>query len=214
MEIVNQSTWKRAEHYKFFHSMDYPQFNICMDIDITNFLEEIRREKLPFYYAMTYATVIVANEIEEFRYRIQGDQVVLHDRIHPSFTEINTETQLFKIVTVELENSMEAFIKKAKEKAEQQTQYFPFQELSRDDLVYITCIPWISFTHLSHTINLRKDDAVPRISWGKYYEDKDKVLLPFSVQVNHALADGLHVGNYIEKLQQYLKNFQISKKNN
>jgi chloramphenicol O-acetyltransferase type A len=82
--------------------------------------------------------------------------------------------------------------------------FFPFEELKRDDLVYITCIPWISFTHLSHTINLKRDDAVARISWGKYYTSNDCVLLPCSVQVHPALADGLHVGRYVEKLQEHL----------
>jgi chloramphenicol O-acetyltransferase len=29
-------------------------------------------------------------------------------------------------------------------------------------------------------------------------------VLPFSVQVHHALIDGFHIGKYIEKLQEYL----------
>jgi chloramphenicol O-acetyltransferase type A len=112
------------------------------------------------------------------------------------------------MVTLNLCDTLEEFVAAAKEKAELQTEYFPLKDLAgRDDLIYITCIPWISFTHISHTINLRKEDAVPRISWGKYYKDGDKVLLPFSVQVHHALADGIHVGRYAEKLQEYLNTY-------
>lgn len=209
MKIIDQSSWKRAQHFQFFQHMDYPQYNICMELDITNFLAVVKEKKLPFYYAMTYASTYVANEIEEFRYRIRENQVVLHEQIHPSFTEITPGEELFKIVTLNLPNSMEEFISAAKTKASGQTEYFPFEELSRDDLVYITCIPWISFTHLSHTINLRKEDAVPRISWGKYYKSGDKMLLPFSVQVNHSLVDGLQVGRYVEKLQNYLKELKL-----
>ncbi len=207
MEIIDKSTWKRAEHFNFFHRMDYPQYNICMDIDITNFLNVIKKKELSFYYAMTYAATSVANEIEEFRYRIRKDQVVLHDQIHPSFTEVTPGSDLFKLVTLNLENSMEEFIASAKEKSSNQVEYFPWEEISRDDLIYITCIPWISFTHVSHTINLRKDDSVPRISWGKYYKNGDMTRLPFSVQVNHALIDGIHVGRYVDKLQEYLNKF-------
>ena len=207
--MIDLASWKRAEHYQFFHNMDYPQYNICMNIDATNFMERIKIKGLPFYYAMIYGSMITLNEIEEMRYRIRKDQVVLHERIHPSFTEMSPDSDLFKIVTVNLENSMEAFIDVAKAKAESQTEHFPLSDLGgRDDLVYITCIPWISFTHLSHTINLRKDDSVPRISWGKYFKEGDKVLLPFSVQVNHALVDGIHVGRYIEKLQEYMNAYQ------
>ncbi len=208
MRTIDMATWERAEHYKFFHAMDYPQYNICMDVDITSFLEKIKEKKLPFYYAMIYAAMAAANEVEAFKYRIHGDEVVIHEVLHPSFTDLAQGSELFKFVTVELEPTLEAFVRKAKEKSEQQKKYLPFEEMMRDDLIYITCIPWISFTHLSHTINLRKDDAVPRISWGKYYRQGDKVLLPYSVQVNHALADGFHVGKYIEKLQEYLEHYE------
>lgn len=210
MEIVNFTTWDRTEHYNFFRNMDYPQYNICMNIDITNFLKSIKEKKLPFYYSMVYAATFATNDIRELRYRIHGDQVILHDRIHPSFTDMTPGQELFKLVTLNLEDTLEDFVTAAKRKSENQTKYFPFEDIAgRDDLIYITCIPWISFTHLSHTINLRKDDAVPRISWGKYFKQEDKVLLPFSVQVHHALADGYHVGMYVERLQEYLDSFYI-----
>jgi chloramphenicol O-acetyltransferase type A len=208
MKIIDLNTWKRAEHYKFFHRMDYPQYNICMNIEITNFLQKVKERKLPFYYAMIYAAMTAANEVEELRYRIRGEQVILHDKIHPSFTEITPGDELFKMVTVNLEETIDDFSASAGRKSEQQTELFRMDEERRDDLVYITCIPWISFTHISHTFSLNKEDAVPRISWGKYYREGDKVLLPFSVQVNHAFCDGLHVGRYVEKLQEYLDTFE------
>jgi chloramphenicol O-acetyltransferase type A len=205
MEIINLDTWDRVEHFNFFKNADYPQYNICMNLDITNFRRKVKEKKLSFYYAMIYAAMQAANEIPELKYRFHGDQVVLHNKIHPSFTDLAPGSDLFKLVTVDLEDTMEEFVAAAKDKSEHQTEYFALADLAgRDDLAYITCIPWISFTHLSHTINLRKDDAVPRISWGKYFEEGDKTLLPFSVQVHHAFADGIHVGRYVEKLQNYL----------
>jgi chloramphenicol O-acetyltransferase type A len=209
MKIIDITTWKRAEHFRFFQAEDYPQYNICMNIDITNFLAKTKNKKLSFYYAMTYATTDIANKVEEFRYRIRGEQVVLHDRTHPSFTDITPGEDLFKLVTVELEDSMEEFVQSAKKISSSQTSLFtPGDNDMRDDVVYITCIPWISFTSLSHTMNIRKEDSMPRISWGKYFSEGERILLPFSVQVNHALVDGIHVGRYVEMLQKYLNEFE------
>ncbi|MGB4659360.1 MAG: chloramphenicol acetyltransferase [Mobilitalea sp.] len=209
MKIIDISTWKRAEHYRFFITADYPQYNICMNIDITNFLAITKTKKLSFYYAMTYAATDIANRVEEFRYRIRGEQVVLHERTHPSFTNITPGEELFKLVTVELEDSMEEFVQSAKKISGSQTSLFaPGDNDVRDDVVYITCIPWISFTSLSHTMKIQKEDSVPRISWGKYFAEGERILLPFSVQVNHALVDGIHVGKYVELLQQYLNEFE------
>ncbi len=207
MKEINIENWKRKEHFNFFYSMDYPQYNICMDIDITHFLAYTRQQQLPFYYSMIYAATETLNAIEALRYRIRDGKVVLHDRIHPSFTDMdnNQPDDLFKIVTLDHEGTIRQFTCAAKEASEKQQVYFDTTHLiGRDDLIYFTCIPWISFTHLSHTIRLDRNDSVPRISWGKYYQRDDKTLLPFSVQVHHALADGIHVGKYVNELQKYL----------
>lgn len=207
MESIDLGNWKRKEHYEFFHRMDYPQYNICMDIDVTRFLQFTRRKELSFYYSMIFATTTVVNRVENFRYRIQNDQVILHDKIHPSFTDMNRDPDddLFKMVTIDLTNDIGEFVKIAGQTNENQKVFLvPEKLIGRDDLIYITCIPWISFTHVSHTISLNRNDSVPRISWGKYYQQGEKILLPFSVQTHHALVDGIHVGKYVQQLQTFL----------
>lgn len=206
MEYIDIENWKRKEHFKFFHRMDYPHFNICSNIDITHFLKVIKGEKVSFYYAMIYAATFVANEVINFRYRIRDGQVVLHEKIDPSFTYLDAdEGDLFKIVTAEMQEDLFTFVKSAEEKGKRQKEYFHFSSAAeRDDLLYITSVPWISFTNLTHTISLDKNDSAPRVAWGKYFAENDKVLLPLSVQVNHALVDGVHVGSYFSKLQDYM----------
>ena len=205
MEYINMEKWDRKEHFEFFYRMDYPQYNICANIDITKFLAYVKKKQLLFYYAMIYSSTFVANQIINFRYRIRKGKVILHDIVHPSFTDIKDQKKLFKLVNVKMENDIFDFTKKAADQARKQKEYFTLNDhVRRDDLIYITCLPWISFTHISHTILLNKDDSVPRISWGKYFTENNKVLLPFSVQVNHALVDGLHVGQYFSQLQDFI----------
>ncbi len=207
MNYIDLEKWNRKGHYEFFHRMDYPQFNICMDIDVSNFIKFTKQNGLSFYYSMVFASTTVINQIENFKYRIHDDKVVIHDKINPSFTYMdkNGQDDLFKLITVELNDDIYKFDKIAKETSENQNDYFGLDKLiGRDDLIYITCIPWISFTHISHTISLNKNDSVPRISWGKYYKRGGKTLLPFSVQANHALIDGFHIGKYVDKLQTFM----------
>jgi chloramphenicol O-acetyltransferase type A len=79
-------------------------------------------------------------------------------------------------------------------------------EPGRDDLLYITSIPWVSFTGITHPVHMNPVDSIPRISWGKYFEEYNKIKLPLSVQVHHALADGVHMGQYFNNLQEILNN--------
>lgn len=204
MKYINFHTWKRREHYNFFKGADYPQYNICMNLDITNFLEFVRLEGISFYYAMIYVSTSVMNEIEDFRYKIRNGEIILHDTLKPSFTDMKKGDRLFKIVTLDLEGDIVSFSNSAKKKSEEQNGYFPKSDGFKDNLVYYSCIPWISFTHVSNEIIMDKEDSIPRISWGKYYISDGKTLLPYSIQVNHMLLDGVNIGEYIEKLQKRL----------
>ena len=88
MKIIDLDTWDRTTHFRFFKRMDYPHYNICVNLDITHFLKTVKDKQLPFYYAMIFAATHVLNGVEAFCYRIRGEQVVLHDTIHPSFTDM------------------------------------------------------------------------------------------------------------------------------
>ncbi len=56
-------------------------------------------------------------------------------------------------------------------------------------------------TSFSHARNWRREDSVPKIAFGKFIRENDRTLLPISVEVHHALVDGLHVGQYLNRLE-------------
>ncbi|CAH2212592.1 chloramphenicol acetyltransferase [Tepidibacter aestuarii] len=204
MQNINFDTWKRKNHYKFFEKVDNPQFNICLNVDVTNFFKFVKSNEISFYYSMIYASTYVMNQIEDFRYKIRNGEIILHDKLQPSFADMGPSENLFKIVSLDLESNIIEFSNKAKEKSIKQTNYFPETNVNQDELIYFSCIPWISFTSISNEIVMNKEDSIPRISFGKYFNDNGKILLPYSIQVNHMLLDGVHVGNYIERLQKFL----------
>ena len=60
-KTIDLENWKRKEHFLFFYRMDYPQFNICLNLDVTKFLKFTKDKKLSFYYAMIYSVTNVVN---------------------------------------------------------------------------------------------------------------------------------------------------------
>jgi chloramphenicol O-acetyltransferase type A len=79
-----------------------------------------------------------------------------------------------------------------------------FRPDPRDDRIHFTTLPWVSFTSFSHARNWRREDSIPKIAFGKFKKEDGRTLLPFSVEVHHALMDGLHVGRYVSLLEQML----------
>lgn len=206
MKYINFNTWKRKEHYKFFSFADNPQFNICTNLDVTHFLSFVKNNNISFYYSMIYSSTHVMNEIEDFRYKIRDKKIILHDYLQPSFTDISTGDNLFKIVSIDIEDDIIDFSNAARKKSANQNKYFAQKSPDEDKFIYFSCIPWISFTSISHPIVINKYDSIPKISWGKYFKQDNKMLLPYSIQVNHMLLDGIHVGNYIQSLQKFIDN--------
>lgn len=97
---------------------------------------------------------------------------------------------------------MEAYAAAAAKAAEEQTEYFTGP--LGNDVFQFSSMPWVTYTHISHTNSGKKDNATPLFDWGKYFEREGRILLPFSVQAHHSFVDGLHVGKLAEKLQHYL----------
>jgi len=201
---VDMLSWKRREHFQMFTRMDDPFFNICAPLDISAFYKYIKEKEEPFFNAFLYLAVKAANQIDEFRYRIRKDGVYLHDEVHPSYTVMGAD-DMFCFCYADFSQDYLQFkfdVKHATEKAKFKGGLE--EDTSRDDYLYITCIPWISFTSISHPISMSKTDSVPRISWGKYEEREGKRWIPLSVSLHHGLADGFHAGRYFQLLQEYL----------
>lgn len=210
MKEIDISTWERREHFAFFKSIPYPVYNICFDLDITEVKEFTKKENISFNLAMIHVSTSALNRIDNFRYRLRGEQIVLHEILTPSYADIKKDSDLFRMVTVPFENDLTAFERKAKEKADAQENYFVLNDFAgRDDFVFYSAIPWISFTGIDHTINLKREDAIPRISWGKYYNNAGKVLLPYNIQVNHMFVDGYHLGLFKEQLDAIISEIQL-----
>ena len=80
----------------------------------------------------------------------------------------------------------------------------------RDDMLHYSVIPWVSFSSFSHARRFGTHDSVPKIVFGKYREEFDTVQLPVSVEVHHALMDGLHVGRFFAAFQKHLNEPEVS----
>lgn len=201
-EIVDLKNWKRTMHCQIFRQAVQPQYCVSFEIDISNFYQTLKEKNWPFTFALIYCVTKCANDIDEFKYRFEDGKVVLYKQINTSFTYLNKETELFKVVCVDMQDHIDDYIQIASETERNQKEYFTGP--LGNDIYQFSAIPWISFTHISHTDSGKKENAVPLFDWGKYFERDGKIILPFSVQVHHSFVDGIHVGKLAEKLQKYL----------
>ncbi len=203
-------TWKRKEHFDLFSKMDYPFFNICADLDITTFYKYIKENSEPFFNSFLYVASKAANQIEEFRYRIREDGIYLHDIVNPSFTVMSND-DLFSFCYSDYSDNYLVFKDRVRLSMDKVKEQGNLNEEPRDDYLYITSLPWISFTSVSHPYSISKTDSIPRISWGKFKDNSDgSKTIPLSVCLHHGLADGFHAAKYFSLMQKYLDSPEIN----
>lgn len=145
-------------------------------------------------------------EIEAFRYRFLDGKIVLFDRIDTAFTYLNKDTELFKVVNVPMMDTLEEYVKLAAKTAEEQKEYFTGP--LGNDVFQCSPMPWVTYTHISHTNSGKKDNATPLFDWGKYYEKNGRIIMPLSVQANHSFVDGIHIGKFADSLQRYMNEYK------
>jgi chloramphenicol O-acetyltransferase type A len=82
-------------------------------------------------------------------------------------------------------------------------------EPGRDDLLFMTALPWVSFTALTHPMQLHPADSIPRFAWGKFFQEGRALKIPLSVQGHHALMDGIHMARFYARVEDYLKHPEV-----
>lgn len=199
---IDEKNWERAMHCMVFRNSVEPAFCVTFEVDVTNFLYKIKQEKYSFTLAMVYAVCKCANKIEAFRYRFLDGKIVLFDKIDTAFTYLNTGSELFKVVNVPMQKNIKEYVELAAKTAAEQKEYFTGP--LGNDVFQCSPMPWITYTHISHTNSGRKDNATPLFDWGKHYEKDGRIVMPLSVQAHHSFVDGIHIGKFANTLQKYL----------
>jgi chloramphenicol O-acetyltransferase type A len=204
MRHIDLEHWPRRELFKTFGAWDHPHFNMTANVEVTTFRPFVKELGSSLTIAIVYALTRVANSIPEFRYRLRSDAVVEHVVVHPS-TTILAGDDTFGFCTMEYVRDFSSFAAHASRQMAYARDHPTLEdEPGRDDLLYMTAIPWVSFTSFMHPLHLHPPDSIPRFAWGKVFPEAGLLKLPLSVQGHHALMDGIHMGRFYEQLQSLM----------
>jgi chloramphenicol O-acetyltransferase type A len=208
-KYLDLQSWARREIFEFYRGFDKPYFNVCVRLDVTGLLSCLRQSTPPgskpnVSLAYHYFALRVANEVEAFRYRLLDGKVVVHPIIHAG-TTVLLPSGSFTLAYFDYHQDFAKFIVEARSAVDQargEGRFLPRSE--HDARIHFTTLPWVAFTSFSHARNWGQEDSVPKIAFGKFTHEHERALLPFSIEVHHALVDGSDVGRYLAQLEAAL----------
>lgn len=204
MRQIDLETWPRREHFQLFRSFGHPYFGMCANVDVTAFHPLVKARGISFTAATAYVLARAANSVPEFRYRLRPEGVVEHEVVHPSFAILGAD-DLFSFCTVPYVEDFAQFAARAATQMADGKEHPTLEdEPGQDDLLFMSPIPWVSFTSFMHPLSLDPADSVPRFAWGKAFAEGELLKMPLSVHAHHALMDGIHMARYYAEVQEYL----------
>lgn len=203
---LDLDSWHRRSAYDFFRGFDIPTFNLCARLDVALLRQAVKDLGVgSLSLAYHFIAIRLANEIEPFRYRLEGDRVRVHDTVHGSTTVLRGDDS-FGFATLEHNRDFAAFcVQGAQALANGRRLDAPFEpDKHAGASLHMTSLPWVHFSSFSNARQWGPNDCIPKIAFGRIDADGARQCMPLSVEVHHALMDGLHIGRFFEGFEAAL----------
>ena len=204
--LLDIENWPRKEHFHFFRQFEEPFFGATVEIDCTKAYATAKDINVSFFIYYLHKTLVAVNATESFRYRISDDKIYVCDQIDVSAT-IGREDGSFGFSLIEYNANFEIFTANALAEIDriQNTTGLFTRTFNDDNVIHFSAIPWLDFTSLSHARSYTFPDSCPKISFGKMkIAENGKRTMPLSIHVHHGLIDGLHLGQFVDFLQNIM----------
>jgi len=212
---IDPTTWPRKDHYAWFRSLGFPYVGVTVEVDVTSLFDAVRgRDDLGLFAAMCWLITEAANDVPQLRQRIRvedgRDVVVEHDRCEAGVT-LPVQGDLFTYACIPWAADPVTYARHVATESEKVLSHphlDPFDG-GRDDVFYLSCLPWLRFTDMTHPVATEGVDTGVRITWGKMVAEAGRRLCPLNIQAHHALVDGLHLGRFVQAVERRLEGFEL-----
>lgn len=200
---VDLEKWIRRAHFEFFNAFEEPFYGVCVKVDCTAAYTLAKRDGSSFYLYYLHRSLAAAQMVEPFRYRTEGGEVFVYDRVDAG-SAIDRSNGTFGYGHILYHENFSQFAEDAKREMERVRNSSDLTRTTASNVIRYSALPWIDFTSVSHARAFTVPDSCPRISFGKITESGGRRSMPVSIHVHHALVDGLHVGQYVDRFQELM----------
>ncbi|WP_028562643.1 type A chloramphenicol O-acetyltransferase [Paenibacillus pinihumi] len=203
--LIDSDSWTRKPYFEHYLNHVRCTYSMTADIDITLLRAELKYMGIKLYPALIYMITTVVNRHCEFRTCFDSEgRLGFWDCMSPSFTIFHEENKTFSSIWTPFSKQFQTFYDHYLQEIETHKnakQLFPDTN-EPPNTFPISSIPWVSFTGFNLNVYTGGTYLLPIFTIGKYHSQDQKVLLPLSVQLHHAVCDGYHAGVLFNEIQE------------
>lgn len=210
--IVDMKKWERSNHFKYYTEQLKCGYSVTANLDITLFKKSLNKNGLKFYPSFIYCVSFNINSMKEFKIRLkENHQLVIYDIVHPNYTIFHNDDHTFSDMWSEYTQDFYKFYDNYRQDMKKYSglKGVKIKPNQPPNFYCISCVPWLNFTGYSTYTSSTEPALMPIITYGKYHEENGKWLMPFTVTISHAAADGYHVSKLINNIQKTINKFDL-----
>ena len=209
--IIDKEKYYRKGVYRHFTEDCKCSVSMTARIDVTALAEWSKKTGKKFYLCFLYILSKVLNSRDDYRmaYLWQSDELICYDVINPTQYIFHEDTETCTPVYTVYSEDFDEFYANAladAEKAKETREYLLDSE-NHPNWFDASFISWLSYDSL----NVELPDGylyfLPIVNWGKYREENGRLMMPVTVRMNHAVADGYLIANVYRLLEKEINTF-------
>ncbi len=207
--VIDRETYYRKGVFRHFSEDCKCSTSMTARVDVTGLAAWSKRTGTKFYLNFLYILTKVLNAREDYRmgYLWQTGELICWDRIHPTQYVFHEDTETCTPVYTRWDEDYQRFYAGALRDVEaaKQTREYGLDMANHPNWFDASYISWLSYDAL----NIELPDGhlffAPIVNWGRYREEGGRLVMPVSVRLNHAVADGYLLANVFRLLEREIK---------
>ena len=210
-KVIDKETYYRKGVYRHFTEDCKCSVSMTARIDVTELVKYSKETGTKFYINFLYILTKVINSRDDYRmqYLWQTDELICYDVVNPIQYVFHEDTETCTPVYTTYYENYEEFYKNALSDVEsaKNTREYLLDSANHPNWFDASYVSWLSYDSLNVELPDGYIYLLPIINWGKYREENGRLMMPLTVRLNHAVADGYLVANVFRLLEKEIASF-------
>ena len=201
---IEMNEYPRRQHYEHYAKSDHCTYSVTASIDVTTLVGNLKEQSLKFYPTFIYIVTTAVNAVKEFKMAVNANgELGVYDEVSASYIIFHEDDKTFSCAYTKYDADFSAFYKAVTADMEQYKDIKGFVAIeSPSNSFPVSCTPWLNYTALNLNMPYVANFYAPIITWGKFQHEQERLLMPLTIQANHAVADGYHTAMLIQEVQR------------
>ena len=204
-KTIDLNTWDRGKLFTFYIEKMRVVMSLTVDMDVTPLVGFAKENGLKFYPAMIWVVSKVVNAHDEFKYSWNADgNLIKWDVVSPSYAHFHKEDENFTKTVTEFSDDLLEFHARFLSDRKKYKDVRAIAENQPPNFFDVTCLPWVKYKHFDVHVFDEGKFLAPVITWGKYEPECGKLMMPLTMNIHHAAADGFHLSRFFNEVQELI----------